>query len=207
MVGYLLYGLGISMTINANLGLAPWGVLHDGLGNLLGIELGTAAQIVGAVIVIVDIFFGERIGWGTVGNVIFIGFFINQIKFLGFLPTFENFWLSSLLMVAGMATISLATYFYLSAQLGAGPRDGLMIALTKNSSLKVGTIRNIIEVCVVIAGYFLGGRIGLGTLLMAIGLGRFIQLVFQVFKFDVREVKHRYIEEDFKFIANQFNNP
>ena len=91
----------------------------------------------------------------------FIGFFINQIELLGFIPTFENIWLSYLQMIIGMATISLATYFYLSAQLGAGPRDGLMIALTKRSKFKVGIIRNAIEICVVVIGYLLGGRVGL----------------------------------------------
>jgi len=204
MFGYLLYGLGISMTINANQGLAPWGVLHDGLAGKMGIMLGTAAQIVGAAIVIVDIFFGERIGWGTVGNVVFVGFFINQIELLGFIPVFDNIWLSYLLMFAGMATISLATYFYLSAQLGAGPRDGLMIAFTKRSKFKVGMIRNAIEICVLIAGYFLGGKVGIGTLIMAVGLGRFVQFAFHIFKFDVRQVKHRYIDEDIKFLVEKF---
>ncbi len=204
MFGYLLYGLGISMTINANQGLAPWGVFHDGLAGILGIKLGTAAQIVGAAIVIVDIFLGERVGWGTVGNVFFIGFFINKIELLDFVPVFEDIWLSYLLMFAGMATISLASYFYLSTQLGAGPRDGLMIALTKRSKFQVGIIRNAIEICVVIAGYFLGGRVGLGTLIMALGLGHFIQFTFRIFKFDVRQVKHRYIDEDIKFLVEKF---
>ena len=205
MFGYVLYGLGISMTISANQGLAPWGVFHGGLAEIFGIELGTAAQFVGAAIVIVDILFGERVGWGTVGNVFFVGYFINLFGRLGFIPQFENIWLSYSLMFAGMATISLASYFYLSAQIGAGPRDGLMIALTKRSKFTVGTIRNAIEVCVVIVGYFLGGKIGLGTLIMAIFLGRFIQLTFHLFKFDVRVVKHRYIDEDIKFLIGKFN--
>ena len=204
MFGYALYGLGISMTVNANQGLAPWGVLHDGLAGYLGIQFGTAAQVVGVVIVIADIFFGERIGWGTIGNVFFVGYFINLFHQLNFIPQFENIWLSYLLMFAGMFTISFASYFYLSAQLGAGPRDGLMIALTKRSKFTVGTIRNIIEFCVVVAGFFLGGKIGIGTLIMAFFLGRFIQLTFRLFKFDVRVIKHRYLDEDIKFLIGKF---
>jgi len=204
MFGYVLYGLGISMTVSANLGLSPWGVLHDGIANIFNIEFGTATKLIGAAIVIADIFFGERIGWGTVGNVYFIGSFINFFDRLGFIPQFENIWLSYLLLFAGMLTISFATYFYLSAQLGAGPRDGLMIALTKRSKLTVGTIRNAIEICVVIVGFLLGGKTGLGTLIMAILLGQFIQFVFRLFKFDVRVIKHRYIDEDIKFFIGKF---
>ena len=206
MFGYMLYGLGISMTVNANQGLAPWGVFHDGLAGNLGILFGTASQLVGAAIVILDIFLGERIGWGTVGNVFFIGYFINLVDKLDFIPKFNNIFLSYLLMFAGMATISLATYFYLSAQLGAGPRDGLMIALTKRSKFSVGTIRNIIEFCVVIAGYLLGGKIGIGTLIMAFFMGRFIQLCFRLFKFDVRVIKHRYVDEDLKSLFEKLKN-
>jgi uncharacterized membrane protein YczE len=203
MVGYFLYGLGIVLTVNANQGLAPWSVFHQGLSHQLNITMGVATQVVGLVILVLDFFLGERLGWGTVGNVVFIGTYIDLINFYKWIPISENLAVSYGMMLIGLIIMALATYFYLSAQMGAGPRDGFMIAMTKRINLSVGWIRNIIEVVVLIAGYFMGGSVGLGTLVMAILFGRFIQFTFKLFKFDVRQVKHRYIDQDFAQIFNR----
>lgn len=206
MVGYFLYGLGIVLTVNANQGLAPWSVFHQGLSLQLNITMGVATQVVGIVILVFDFIFGERLGWGTIGNVIFIGTFIDMFMLNNWIPIPNNIAVSYGMMVVGMAVMALATYSYLSAQLGAGPRDGLMIAMTKRINLSIGLIRNLIEVVVLVAGYFMGGSVGLGTLVMAILFGRFIQLTFKLFKFDVRQVKHRYIDQDFALIFNRLKN-
>jgi len=206
MAGYALYGLGIVMTLNANQGLAPWDVFHQGLSNQLGISMGTASQITGAAVLIMDMLFNERIGWGTIGNVIFIGFFIDLFMLNHLVPIFENTLASYALMASGMCVIALATYLYLSAQLGAGPRDGLMIALTKRIPFPVGLVRNIIEITILAAGFFLGGSVGFGTLFIAVGMGRLIQIAFSIFKFNVRQVRHRYVDEDFALIFNRLKN-
>ncbi len=206
MAGYALYGLGIVMTLNANQGLGPWDVFHQGLASQLGITIGTASQITGAAVVLMDILFNERIGWGTIGNVYFIGFFIDLFMLNNLVPIFENTLASYALMFAGMCVIALATFVYLSAQMGAGPRDGLMIALTKRAPLPVGLVRNLIEFTILAVGYFLGGTVGLGTLFMALGLGRLIQLSFNFFKFDVRQVRHRYVDEDFARFFTRLKN-
>lgn len=203
MIGYFLYGLAIVLTVNANQGLDPWGVFHQGLANQLHITMGAATQIVGLVILVLDFIFGERIGWGTVGNVIFIGTFIDLINFYHWIPVASNLAAGYGMMFVGLAVMALATFSYLSAQLGAGPRDGFMIAITKRINLSVGLIRNIIEVFVIIAGYFMGGSVGLGTLVMAILFGRFIQFTFKLFKFDVRQVRHRYIDQDFAILFSR----
>jgi len=203
MIGYFLYGLGIVLTVNANQGLAPWSVFHQGLANQLHITMGVATQVVGLFILVLDFIFGERLGWGTIGNVVFIGTFIDLIMLNNWIPIPESIVVSYGMMLVGLVVMALATYSYLSAQLGAGPRDGLMIAMTKRINLSVGWIRNMIEAVVLIAGYFMGGSVGLGTLVMAILFGRFIQLTFKLFKFDVRQVKHRYIDQDFALIFNR----
>jgi uncharacterized membrane protein YczE len=202
-IGYFLYGLGIVLTVNANQGLAPWSVFHQGLANQLHITMGVATQVVGLVILVLDFIFGERLGWGTVGNVVFIGTFIDLIMLNNWIPIPESIMVSYGMMLVGLVVMALATYSYLSAQLGAGPRDGLMIAMTKRINLSVGWIRNMIEAVVLVAGYFMGGSVGLGTLVMAILFGRFIQLVFKLFKFDVRQVRHRYIDQDFALLFNR----
>jgi len=203
MIGYFLYAFGIVMTINAQQGLAPWGVFHQGLSLQLNITLGSAVNIMGAVIVILDLILGERIGWGTIGNVIFIGMFIDLLTINNLIPVFDNTIPSFLMIFIGMFTISLAAYFYLSAQLGAGPRDGLMIMLTKLANKPVGLIRSSIEVTVLTIGYFLGGSVGWGTLIMSLGLGFFIQTTFRMFKFDVKKVEHKYIHQDFAFLIQK----
>lgn len=205
-LGYALYGLGIVLTINARQGLSPWDVFHQGLSLRLDITMGAASQIVGAAIVILDIFLGERIGWGTVGNVIFIGVFIDFFMISHPLPEFEHMAAAYAEMALGIIVIALATFVYLSAQMGAGPRDGMMIALTKRLPLPVGLIRNLIEISVLTAGYFLGGTVGLGTLVMAIGLGRVMQIIFRWFKFDVRQVRHRYVNDDLALLINAIRN-
>ncbi len=205
-IGYFLYGLGIVLTVNANQGLAPWSVFHQGLANQLGITMGVATQVAGLVILILDFIFGERLGWGTVGNVIFIGTFIDLIMLNNWIPIPESIVVSYGMMLVGLIVMALATYSYLSAQLGAGPRDGLMIAMTKRINLSIGWIRNIIEAVVLVAGYFMGGSVGLGTLVMAVLFGRFIQIVFKLFKFDVRQVRHHYIDQDFALLFNKLKN-
>jgi len=196
MAGYFLYGLGITFTVNAQLGLAPWGVFHQGMSNQLGITMGVAIQIAGAAILIIDLLLNERIGWGTIGNVYFIGLFLDLIQESGFIPVYEKVLPRFVMMIAGMIFISLATFFYLSAQLGSGPRDGLMVALTKRTTFPVGAIRSAIELTALTAGYFMGGSVGWGTLIMSLGLGFFIQTIFSNFKFDVRQISHHTIDQD-----------
>jgi uncharacterized membrane protein YczE len=196
MAGLFLYSLGIAFTVNARLGLAPWDVFHQGLSNQLGISMGVAIQIAGAAVLILDLLLHERIGWGTIANVYFIGLFLDLIQHFGLVPLFQGLIPGVLMMVIGMIIISFATYLYLGAELGSGPRDGLMVALTKALKLPVGLIRGGIELTVCIAGYLMGGSIGWGTLIMALGMGVFIQVIFGLLKFDLREIQHHTIDQD-----------
>jgi len=204
MVGYFLYALGIVMTINAQQGLDPWGVFHQGLSSQFNITFGTVVQIIGAVIVLLDFILGEKIGWGTIGNVIFIGMFIDLISKNNLVPVFENTFLSYLMIFVGMFSISVAAYLYIGAQLGAGARDGLMIALTKRTNKPVGLVRGLIEVTALTIGFFLGGPVGWGTLIMSLMIGFFFQITFRMFKFDVKKIEHRYIDQDFAFLIQKF---
>lgn len=205
MLGFFLYALGITFTINARLGLAPWDVFHQGLSYQLGITIGDAIILSGAVIMVLDFFLKEKIGWGTIGNVYFIGAFMNLIEKANFIPIPENIYLKILMMILGMVTISLATVLYLNAQLGSGPRDGLMVALTKLTNKPVGLIRSAIEITAFILGYLMGGTVGWGTLIMSLGLGFFIQTTFKIFKFDVKKIVHQYIDQDIAFLVQKFN--
>ncbi len=203
-LGLFLYALGIVMTINANLGLAPWEVFHQNLSINLGITMGQASIFVGLAFVILDSLFGERLGWGTLSNMIFIGVFLDILMLNHLVPVFQALLPRIIEMLLGMFTIGVASYFYISAGLGSGPRDGLMVALTKRTTKSVRFLRNCIESSVLVMGYILGGSVGIGTVIMALTVGYFVQFAFKIFKFNVKDTKHRFIDEDIKYLYNRF---
>lgn len=199
-VGLFLYSTGIAMTINANVGLAPWDVLHQGLSKTIGITIGQASIGMGIILVVINSVMKEKLGWGTLSNMIFIGLFLDLLLLNNLIPLFENIVARFAMMVGGMFIIGIATFLYIGVGLGAGPRDGLMVVLAKITGKSVRLIRGSIETGVVIVGFLLGGSVGVGTLVMALSIGYFVQLVFQLFKFDVNKVEHRFIDQDIKLL-------
>lgn len=205
-IGYFVSALGMVMTINANIGVAPWDVLHQGISNVSSLTLGQANILVGLMIIILDIIFGENIGWGTLFNMIFIGTFIDIIMFYNLIPIFHSFLPSLIMMLLGMLILGYGVFIYLGAGYGAGPRDGLMVALTKKTNKSVRFVKNSVEILALTVGYFLGGQVGIGTAIMAIGGGYFFQFAFDTVNFNVSEVEHRYIIDDIKFIKTKLEN-
>jgi uncharacterized membrane protein YczE len=201
-LGLFLYAVGIVLTINANLGLSPWDVFHQGVSNHIGITMGQASITVGFIFVILDWILGEKLGIGTICNMLFIGIFMDVLMLNNLIPVFNNLFAQVLMMLLGMFVIGIASYFYIGAGLGSGPRDGLMVALTKRTKKSVRFVRNSIELTVLAIGYTLGGTIGVGTLIMVLGVGYFVQFAFKLFKFDVRQVNHRFIEDYIKIIRD-----
>ena len=200
IMGQFIFAIGIVLTINAGLGLAPWDVFHQGISENTGLTMGQVNIIVGFIILVINTFLGEKIGWATVSNMILVGIFMDFLMLNNLIPVFHNIIARTIMMLMGLLVIGIATYLYIGVGWGSGPRDGLMIALTKKTKKSVRLIRNSIEVTVLIIGYFLGGSVGIGTFVMALTVGYFVQFVFKIFKFDVNKVKHRFIDEDIKFI-------
>ncbi|GLC30561.1 YczE/YyaS/YitT family protein [Clostridium omnivorum] len=195
LIGLFLYAVGIVFTINANLGLSPWDIFHQGISRLTGITMGQASIIIGVLIIILDWVMGEKIGIGTIGNMLLIGIFMDILMLNHVIPVFNNLIIRVLMLILGMFIIGVACYFYIGAGLGSGPRDGLMVALAKKTNKPVKLIRSFIEFIPLVAGYFLGGTLGIGTLAMMLFGGYFIQLSFKLFNFDIREVKHKFIND------------
>lgn len=204
-LGVVLYAVGIVMTINANLGMAPWDMLHQGLANIFNITFGVASIYVGILLLVINTFLGEKVGWGTVFNIICIGFFVDFIRHYNLIPIFDNILLRLISMLFGLFVIGVGSRFYLSVGLGAGPRDGLMVGLTKKTKKSVRLIRNSIEMAVATIGYLLGGPLGIGTVIMATTTGFFIQFAFSLFRFDVKKIRHRSIDMDIKFLYKLIN--
>lgn len=196
-LGLILYSIGIVMTINANLGLAPWDVFHMGISIITGFTFGVSGILIGLLIIIFNIFFGEKVGIATILNMIIIGIFIDILMLNNIIPIFNNIILQLIMMFLGIFIIGIATYYYLSVELGSGPRDGLMVLITKKSNKSVRFVRNSIELTVLLIGFLLGGKVGIGTILMSLSIGPIIQFVFYLYKFDVKKLNHKYI--NFKF--------
>lgn len=202
-VGLFIFAVGIVMTINANIGLQPWDVLHQGIAVNTNLTIGQASIGVGVLLLLVNFFLGERVGWGTIANILFIGTFMDLIMKNNMIPIGDNFFSGLIMASIGMFLLGLGSYFYLGSELGSGPRDGIMIGLTKRTRKPVSLIRNSIEASALAVGYLLGGFVGIGTVIMALTVGFFVAFAFKIFKFDVSKIQHRFIDEDIKWIKEQ----
>ena len=198
-IGYFVCALGMVMTMNANLGFAPWDVLHQGIANVTGLTIGRANIVIGFIIILIDIFLGENIGWGTVFNMIFIGIFIDVIMLKGLIPVLNSFIPSLIMLLSGVLTLGYGVFIYMSAGFGAGPRDALMVGLTKKTGKSVRFVKNTVEILALSLGYFLGGVPGIGTAILAFSGGYLFQFAFKTVNFNVAEVDHRLIIDDIRY--------
>ena len=168
LAGLFLFGFGLALMVVADLGLAPWEVLHQGLSRRTGIPIGTMGIITGIMVLAAWIPLRERPGLGTVANVILIGIVIDVTLWL--LPDVANLAGRWALMVGGVLLVGLASGLYIGAGMGPGPRDGLMTGLAARG-LNIAAVRTTIEVTVLVLGWLLGGTVGAGTLAFSFGVG------------------------------------
>lgn len=204
ILGVFLYAVGVVLTMEARIGFAPWEVFHAGLGNVLNIQIGTVSSAVGLVLLIITAVYKERVGLGSLLNIISIGVFLNMILNAGVIPTAKSLPIALLQMTLGLAIIAFGTYLYISAGLGAGPRDSFMVLINRKSGIKVGVVRSLIEVTVTLLGVLMGGLFGWGTIFAAVVVGVALQTVFRIFKFDPRTIEH----EDLKTtLTSMLNKP
>lgn len=110
------------------------------------------------------------------------------------------------MLIGSLVMMSIGSYLYISCEIGCGPRDGLMIALVRITGKSVGLIRFIIELSVLVVGSMLGGKVGIGTLITVISVGPCVQLVFKMFKFDAKKLRHKNLKESFVFLNKYINN-
>ncbi len=206
MFGLLLYAIGIVITINADIGYAPWDVFHVGFSSTFGMSIGMASIITGLAIGVIAVVLGEKIGIGTILNMVMIGVFVDWIMLAGFIPMAISFFSGIMMMIIGILIISLATYFYISAAFGSGPRDSLMVAVTRKTKLPVGFCRGSIEIIAVIVGWQLGGKVGVGTILFALLIGLFVQTTFKALHFDATKISHETMDQTFLAITRKSNN-
>jgi uncharacterized membrane protein YczE len=184
ITGLAFFGFGIALFLRANLGLAPWDIFHKGLSKKLDISIGLVIVGVGLLLLLLWIPLRQRPGVGTILNAIEIGLVVNLTKPLIGEP--DQLIIRALMVIAGVLVIGLGSALYIGAGLGSGPRDGLMLGLSKYAirghQISIRVARTFVELTVMVAGLFLGGSIGVGTLIFMFGIGPLVQLILPRFE-------------------------
>ena len=174
VVGLWLYGASMALVIRGALGLDPWDVFHAGVMERVGLSFGTIVIIVGALVLLLWIPLRQAPGLGTIANVVLIG--VATDVTLAMVAAPDGLATRMALLVGGVVLNGLAGALYIGAQLGPGPRDGLMTGLVRRTGLSVRLVRTSLELSVLGVGFLLGGQVGLGTLLYAVSIGPLVQL-------------------------------
>lgn len=178
MAGLVLFGIGITLLIQAELGAAPWDVFHTGVSELTGISTGWVIIITGVFLLLLWIPLRERPGLGTILNAVVIGIVVDLT--LPIIGQSDVLLVQVVMMFGGVVVIAIGSGFYIGAGLGPGPRDGLMTGLARHSiagrSITIRTGRTFVEVVVLIIGVALGGTIGIGTAVFTFGIGPLVQI-------------------------------
>ncbi|HHT19811.1 MAG TPA: hypothetical protein GXZ74_00010 [Tissierellia bacterium] len=188
--GLFLHGLGIVMQIQANIGYAPWDVLHVGLAQTIGLTIGQASISVGLMILLIDLLLKEPLGLGTILNMLLVGLFVDLIMSTGLIPVMSHLIGSVLLLFLGLVVLALGVYFYIGSGFGAGPRDTLMVALNRRLNVPIGIARSGIEFTALVIGWLLGGMVGIGTIMAVILIGFILQSLFRLLRFEPKDVAH-----------------
>ncbi|HHG0676079.1 TPA: YitT family protein [Klebsiella pneumoniae] len=173
-IGLVLYGVSTALFVHANLGADPWDVFHLGVAKQLGISFGTVIILTGAAVLLLWIPIRQMPGLGTVSNVIVLGLAADAT--LAVLPPLESLVARSALLAGAIVLNAIATGMYIGAGFGPGPRDGLMTGLHARTGWSLRGIRTAIELSVLLIGWLLGGKFGVGTVIYALSIGPLIQL-------------------------------
>jgi len=172
LIGLVLFGVGIALMLQSGLGLPPWDVLHQGLTEQFGLTVGIWSIIVSFLVLLLWLPLRERYGVGTVFNAIIIGVVIDVAA--AAIPEPDNVWIDASMLTTGIFLIGLASGMYIGANLGPGPRDGLMTAIARRG-LSIRLTRWGLEIAVLIAGILMGGTFGVGTIAFALLIGPIVQ--------------------------------
>ncbi len=172
--GLMLFGLGEGLLIVSFTGASPWSVLAQGISLNVNLSIGTITLLISIAVLILWIPLGLKPGMGTIFNALIIAFMIDLC--IKFVPTPSSFFYQLILAVISVITVGIGGGIYLVSNLGAGPRDGLMIGLQRVTNLPIAFVRASLEISVVSIGWYLGGIVGVGTLLFAFGIGPCVAL-------------------------------
>ena len=191
-IGLGLFGFAIAMLIQGGLGTSSWAVFEVAMGRILGVTVGTVIVIDGVWVLILALALKEKIGWGTLANILSIGHWTDLFKFL--IPSIngewtELLWLRLIYFALGIVAMGFASAIYIGVNAGAGPRDSLMLAIHRTTGWSLRVARTSIDVTIAFAGILLGGPFGVGTIAFAFLVGPSVQMAFKLLKVRAHQEK------------------
>ncbi|MCQ2981509.1 MAG: hypothetical protein MJ178_02020, partial [Treponemataceae bacterium] len=198
-VSLFINGLGVYLTIHANIGAAPWDVLNLGIAHTTGILYGTASIIVSVTILVIDILMKEPIGLAMFIDAVVVGKAVDFFNYINIVPVPKTIAGSIIMIIIGLFIIGYTQYTYMVAALGCGPRDTLLVGLSRRlKKLPIGAISIALLSMATFIGWLLGGPVGIGTLLCAFGAGPIMQFSFHTVHFDATTIHHQRLGESFR---------
>ena len=193
--GMLISAVGITMMLQANVGLEPWSVLQNGMSIFFGMTYGTAAMIVGVTVITIAVLCGESFGIGTLFNIFFCPYMVDFFLWLNWIPQMNTLPGGLFLLVLGMELLAIGTWMYMKSALGSGPRDALMVVLARKTGHSVGLCRASVEILAIVVGWLLGGQVGIGTIITGIGVGTLFNLNFGLLHFKAADLHQENLPE------------
>ena len=195
-LGLFIFSIGVYLTIQANIGLAPWDCLSMGVSARVGYSYGIVHTVISIIILIIDILLKEKIGYGTILDALLVGNYVDWIGYLKLVPVSDNVAVSCAMVIIGLLIMGYGQYFYMDAAQGCGPRDSLLIALGKRfPRTPIGVVQTFMVGIALLIGWFLGGPVGIGTIISVFGMGSALQLVCKIMHFEPRDVVHKNVLE------------
>lgn len=201
--GLLISAVGIQLMLQANIGLEPWSVLQQGISLTFGVTFGMASAIVGAVVILIAVLCGESIGLGTLANIVVCPGFLDILALLGWVPQAKTLAGGVVMLLVGLELLAIGTWMYMLSTLGVGPRDALMVVLARKTHRSVGLCRALTELIVIFVGWRLGGQVGLGTVIAAVGLGSLFNLNFALLHFNAAAQKQENLPETIRRLRDR----
>ena len=200
-VSLFVNGFGVYLTIQANIGASPWDVLNLGLSNTFGILYGTASIIVSCTILGIDILLKESIGIAMIIDAIVVGKSVDFFNRINAVEKCDSFKTAIPVMILGLFIMAYTQYFYMNTSLGCGPRDTLLIGITRRTKkVSIGFVSIGLLATATFIGWLLGGPVGVGTFICAFGAGPIMQFAFYTVKFNATDIKHQNIIQSFKIL-------
>ena len=201
-------GFGIYLTIQANIGAAPWDVLNLGISKSLGILYGSASIAVSLTILLIDVLMKEPIGIAMFIDAFVVGKAVDFFNWLHPVSACRSLLTAVPVMIAGLFVLSFTQYVYMTASLGCGPRDTLMVGLAKRvRRVPIGFVSVALLSSATLIGWLLGGPVGIGTLICAFGTGPVMQLVFRIVRFDATAVRHQRLRDSLRVLLKKREEP
>ena len=194
-------GFGVYLTIQANIGAGPWDVLNIGVSRSLGILYGNASIAISITILIIDILLREPIGIAMIIDALTVGKAVDFYNRLNVVPACKDPLVGVPVMIAGLVVLAYTQFTYMTASLGCGPRDTLLVGLAKRlDRLPIGLVSILLLGTATLIGWLLGGPVGLGTIICAFGTGPVMQLAFRTVRFDPKKIRHQNLRESAKVV-------